>query len=174
MSASDAIHPWHAFTKFTARGCGKNTTSESGSGAVAARRRNKSRPSVLALLAVIPRTPAASSLRYRSRRGGSGPNCATQSVIAREISGASRVRSGTRTFSKQKLRWTYRFFPTCELVIATRQLPPSKHHASRVAVRYRVSWNADYRLHLAHVELDPRKRPPSLPTRCDAFYSTRT
>jgi hypothetical protein len=95
ISASDVIHPWHAFTKFTARGCGKNTMSESGSGAVAARRRNKSRPSVLALLALIPRTPAASSLRYRSRRGGSDPDCATQSVIAREISGASRIQFGT-------------------------------------------------------------------------------
>jgi hypothetical protein len=91
ISASDATHPWHAFTKFTARGCDKNTTSESGSGAVAARRRNKSKPSELALLALIPRTPAASPLRYRSRRGGSDPDCATQSVTEREISGASRI-----------------------------------------------------------------------------------
>jgi hypothetical protein len=83
MSASDVIHPWHAFTKFTARSCGKNTMSESGSSTVAARRRSKSRPSALALLAVIPEAPAASSLRYRSRRGGSDPDCATQSVIAR-------------------------------------------------------------------------------------------
>jgi len=90
ISSSDAIQPWHAFTKFTARGCGKNTTSESGSGAAAARRRNNSRPSVLALLEVTPRIPAASSLRYRSRRGGSEPDCETQSMMAREVSGALR------------------------------------------------------------------------------------
>jgi hypothetical protein len=90
ISSSDPIHPWHAFTKFTARGCGRNATSESGSGAVTARRRNNSRPSELALLAVTPRIPAASSLRYLSRRGGSDPDCATQSVIAREVSGASQ------------------------------------------------------------------------------------
>lgn len=92
ISSSDASHPWHAFTKFTARGCGKNATSESGSGAEAARRRNCRRPSVLALFAVTPRIPAASSFRYRSRRGGSDPDCATQRVIAREVSGALQLR----------------------------------------------------------------------------------
>ena len=96
ISSSDATHPWHAFTKFTARSCGKNTTSDSGSGAVAARRRNRRRPSAFALLAGMPKIPAASSLRYLSRRAGSDPSCVMEMTIASESTGAFSARQYDR------------------------------------------------------------------------------
>lgn len=114
MSSSEATHPWHAFTKLTARVCGRNTTSDSGSGAVAARRCKRRRPSVFALLAEMPKIPAANSLRYLSRRAGSEPSCATQITIASERVGAMRPVIYDWHFAMITIRRTVLFQPACQ------------------------------------------------------------
>jgi len=92
-SSPSAIHTWQARITFTARCCGRNTTSESGSGALAQSKRRYFSPVVSESVGLTPRRAAANSLRYLSSLGGSGAYAVIQAKITMAVWGAWRRSS---------------------------------------------------------------------------------